>query len=230
MTTHPMKPEHASAFADIIQERRSIRAFLHDRVAQATLEKIFDMANHTPSNCNTQPWLVHVVSGEKLEILRKEIPAAMLSGNITMDYPYEGKYSGIYRERQVGAAEELFGVMNIKREEKIKRNDAFMRNFKFFDAPHVVFLFIPEHFGFREAIDIGMYAQSLMLSLTAHGLGCCPQTALGFHADLVRKTLGIDASQKLLFGISFGYTDTSAPVNQCRTTRARVNENIRFYN
>jgi len=188
------------------------------------------LANHTPSNCNTQPWLVHVVSGEKLEILRKEIPAAMLSGNITMDYPYEGKYSGVYRERQVGAAEELFGVMNIKREEKIKRNDAFMRNFKFFDAPHVAFLFIPEHFGFREAIDIGMYAQSLMLSLTAHGLGCCPQTALGFHADLVRKTLGIDASQKLLFGISFGYTDTSAPVNQCRTTPARVNENVRFYN
>jgi nitroreductase len=229
MTTHALPDSHAAAFADIVRERRSTRAFLRTPVPHALLEQVFELANWAPSNCNTQPWLVHVVSGEPLETLRKEIPATMLSGNITMDYPYEGKYSGIYRERQVGAAEELFGVMDIKREEKQKRNKAFMRNFTFFDAPHVVFLFIPEHFGIREAADIGMYAQNLMLSLTAHNLGCVPQTALSFHADLVRKTLNIDASQKLLFGISFGYTDRAAPVNQCRTNRATVNDYVVFH-
>jgi len=219
----------AQAFAEIIQSRRSVRAFRPDRLPQALLEQIFSLANCTPSNCNSQPWLTHVVSGEKLEILRKEIPAAMMSGQITMDFPYEGKYSGIYRERQIGAAETMFGAMGIPREDKLKRNEAFMRNFRFFDAPHIAFLFIPENFGLREAVDIGMYAQSLMLSLTAHGIGSCPQTALGFHADLVRKTLGIEASQKLLFGISFGYTDNDAPVNQSRTTRAAVKDNTRFY-
>ena len=81
----------------------------------------------------------------------------------------------------------------------------------------------------REAADVGMYAQSLMLALTAHGIGCVPQTALSFHADLVRKALNIDASQKLLFSISFGYTDANAPVNQCRTARAKVQDNTRFY-
>lgn len=229
MTTHALTPQHADAFGDIIRERRSIRAFLPKPVPQELMEKIFDLANCAPSNCNTQPWLVHVVSGEKLEVLRKEIPAAMLSGNITMDFPYEPKYSGIYRERQVGAAEALFHAMDIKREDKTRRGEAFMRNFTFFDAPHVAFIFIPEYFGLREAADIGMYAQSLMLSLTAHDLGCIPQTALSFHADLVRKTLGIDASQKLLFGISFGYTDRSAPANQYRTARAKVNESVVFY-
>ncbi len=229
MTTHPMSPQHAQAFADIIRERRSIRAFLPQPVPQTLMEKIFELANCAPSNCNSQPWLVHVVSGAQLEWLRKDIPNAMMNGQITMDFPYEGKYSGIYRERQVGAAEAMFNVMGIKREDKIKRNEAFMRNFTFFDAPHVAFLFMAENFGLREAADIGMYAQSLMLSLTAHGLGCVPQTALSFHADLVRKTLNIDASQKLLFGISFGYTDSSAAVNQCRTTRAKVNDNVIFH-
>jgi len=229
MTTNSLTVQHAQAFADIIRERRSIRAFLPKPVAKDLIEKIFDLANCAPSNCNSQPWLTHVVSGEKLEALRKEIPLAMMNGQITMDFPYDGKYSGIYRERQVGAAEAMFDVMGLKREDKIKRNEAFMRNFTFFDAPHVAFLFIPENFGLREAADIGMYAQSLMLSLTAHGLGCVPQTALGFHADLVRKTLDIDASQKLLFGISFGYTDTAAPVNQCRTVRAKVGENTFFH-
>jgi nitroreductase len=229
MTTQPMTPQHAQAFADIIRERRSIRAFLPEPVSSELMDKVFDLANCAPSNCNTQPWLVHVASGAPLESLRQHIPDAMRGGQITMDFPYEPKYSGIYRERQVGAAEAMFKVMGIQREDKIKRNESFMRNFTFFDAPHVAFIFIPEHFGLREAADIGMYAQSLMLSLTAHGLGCIPQTALSFHADIVRKTLDVDNAQKLLFGISFGYTDRNAPVNQCRTNRASVKDNVIFH-
>jgi len=219
----------AAVFADIIKSRYSVRAFLPEPVPRAVLNEVFSLANATPSNCNTQPWMVHVASGALLEVLRKEIPVAMLSGNITMDFPYDGKYHGVYRDRQVGAAEAMFGVMGIKREDKVKRNEAFMRNFIFFDAPHIAFLFIPQEYSLREAVDIGMYAQSLMLSLTAHGIGSCPQTSLGFHADLVRKTLGVDDSFKLLFGISFGYADQNVPANQCRTMRAALEENTVFH-
>jgi nitroreductase len=219
----------APAFAEIIKSRYSVRAFRPERVPQALLDQVFELANCTPSNCNTQPWLVHVASGEPLEFLRREIPAAMLRGDITMDFPYAGKYHGVYKERQGQAADTLFKVMGIAREDKVKRNEAFMRNFAFFDAPHVAFLFIPQEYGLREATDIGMYAQSLMLSLTAHGLGSCPQTSLGFHADMVRKTLGVDEGFKLLFGISFGYIDETDAANQCRTGRAALSENTFFH-
>jgi len=40
MTTNPMKPEHASAFADTIQERRSIRAFTEEVPPRALVESI----------------------------------------------------------------------------------------------------------------------------------------------------------------------------------------------
>ena len=216
-------------FADVIKSRYSVRAFKPERVQQAVLEQVFSLANCAPSNCNTQPWLVHVASGEPLETLRAAIPHAMMSGDITMDFPYAGKYHGVYKERQGEAANALFKVMGITREDKVERNAAFMRNFTFFDAPHVAFLFIPQEYGLREATDIGMYAQSLMLSLTAYGIGSCPQTSLGFHADLVRKTLGVDENFKLLFGISFGYIDETAAANQCRTARAAVSENTFFH-
>ena len=219
----------APAFAGIIKSRYSVRAFRPERVPQALMDQVFTLANCTPSNCNTQPWMVHVASGEPLELLRREIPPAMMRGEITMDFPYAGKYHGVYKERQGEAANDLFKVMDITREDKVKRNEAFMRNFIFFDAPHVAFLFIPQEYGLREATDIGMYAQSLMLSLTAHGLGSCPQTSLGFHADLVRKTLGVDDSFKLLFGISFGYPDDSAATNQNRTARAALSDNTFFH-
>ena len=93
----------------------------------------------------------------------------------------------------------------------------------------VAFLFLPEPFGLREAADLGMYAQTLMLAMTAHGLGSCPQTALSFEADCIRATLGIDASNKLLFGISFGYPDPDAPVNNCATDRAAVVDAVCFH-
>ena len=113
-----------------------------------------------------------------------------------MDFPYDGVYEGVYKERQHGSAQALYDAVSITREDKAARHEQFMRNFTFFDAPHVAFLFLPEPFGLREAADLGMYAQTLMLALTAHGLGSCPQTALSFQADYVREQLGIDAEQQ----------------------------------
>ena len=138
-------------------------------------------------------------------------------------------YEGVYRDRQYGAAQSLYAAANIERADKIARNEQFMRNFTFFDAPHVAFLFLPEPFGLREAVDLGMYAQTLMLTLTAHGLGSCPQTALGFQADYVREQLGIASDTKLVFGISFGHPDADDPVNACVTERAALADAVTFH-
>lgn len=216
-------------FKDVVASRRSLRAFKSDPVSPEVLESVFSTALKAPSNCNTQPWLVHVASGKSVEALRKEMPARFMSGEMSMDFPYDGSYTGVYKERQYGSAQALYDSLGITREEKDKRQAAFMRNFSFFDAPHVAFLFLPEPFGLREACDMGMFAQTLMLSLTAHGLGSCPQTALSFQVDFVREQLGVDASNKLVFGISFGYPETSAPVNACKTDRAALADVVTFH-
>lgn len=219
----------SKAFATIVGERRSVRDFLPQPVDADTLQAVFGAAQRAPSNCNTQPWQIHVVSGEVVETLRTEIPLRFMQGEISMDFPYDGVYEGVYRERQVGAAQALYNAVGIAREDKARRHEQFMRNFTFFDAPHVAFLFLPEPFGLREAADLGMYAQTLMLAMTANGLGSCPQAALSFQANLVRETLDIDASNKLVFGISFGYPDPDAPVNRCLTDRAALADTVHFH-
>jgi nitroreductase len=219
----------AKIFDDIVASRRSLRAFLPQPVAAETLEQIFNVAQRAPSNCNTQPWRVHVASGNSLQTLRDKIPERFMAGELSMDFPYDGVYEGVYKERQHGSAQALYDSVGIAREDKARRHEQFMRNFIFFDAPHVAFLFLPEPFGLREAADLGMYAQTLMLTLTAHGLGSCPQTALSFQADFIRETLGIDASNKLVFGMSFGYPDPDAPANQCLTDRARLVDAVSFH-
>ncbi len=221
--------DRATTFAEIVAARRSLRAYLPEAVDEQTLRQIFSVAQRAPSNCNTQPWVTHVVSGDKLDALRSAMPDRFMSGNFSMDFPYDGSYEGVYKERQYAAAQVLYDAVGIKREEKDKRHVQFMRNFTFFDAPHVAFLFLPEPFGLREAADLGMYAQTLMLSFTAHGLGSCPQTALSFQADYVREQLGIDASNKLLFGISFGYPDRDDPSSNAVTDRAETDDAVHFH-
>lgn len=220
----------AATFAQLMQARHAVRAYRPQAVASAVLEQIFRIAQLAPSNCNTQPWQVHVVSGVRLDNLRAQMTANARAGELTLDFPYDAKYAGIYQQRQYAAADAMYSAMQVPRADKAQRQAVFMRNYACFDAPHAVFLFLPEPFGVREAADLGLYAQALMLAMTAHGLGCCPQTSLSFHADLIRRELGIDTAQKLLFGISFGYADPDHPINQARTGRAALADAVSFHN
>ena len=219
----------AECFDAVVNQRRSVRGFLKQPVAREQIEHIFSLAARAPSNCNTQPWATHVVGGEKLERLSDILPVNTLRGRMTLDYPYEPKYHGVYQQRQYDAANQMYAAVGLERKDKEQRQAVFLRNYSFFGAPHVAFLFLPEHFGLREAADVGMYAQTLMLALTAHGLASCPQTSLGFHADAVREVLEVDASQKLLFGISFGYEDAADPINNTRMGRAPLAETTVFH-
>jgi hypothetical protein len=215
-------------FDAAVDARRSVRAFRRQPVPRALLEHVFALAGRAPSNCNTQPWLSVVASGAACERMRERLSADFTAGRVSMDFPYAGRYEGMFRDRQYDAAARLYAAMGIAREDKTARNAAFMRNFRFFDAPHVAFLFLPEWGGLREAADLGMYAQTLMLALAAHGLASCPQTALSFAADAVREELDVEPRWKLVFGISLGYEDEADPANACRVPRAPLADSTRF--
>jgi nitroreductase len=220
--------ETSQTFLDIVKSRRSMREFKSDPVPDSVIEAVFGTAQRAPSNCNTQPWFVHVVTGETLERLRTELPAKFAAGEIALDFPYDGQYEGVYKERQYASAAALYDSLGIAREQKAERNAWFMRNFSFFDAPAVAFFTLPTSFGLREACDLGMYAQTVMLGLTAHGLGSCPQTALAFLANVIRPTLSLGDHEQLMFGMSFGYPTESA-VNEVRTARAELGEVVTFH-
>jgi nitroreductase len=215
---------------EAIRLRRSVRGFLPREVSEETLREVFALAQCAPSNCNVQPWMPHVVSGDRLRRLREALVAAgMRDEPIKPDWPADGKFVGIYRERQVGAAQALYGAMGVARSDTVGRKLAYIRNHAFFDAPHAVFIFMREPFDTREATDIGMYAQTLMLALTARGIGSCAQGALGLFPDIVREQLGVTANDKLLFGISFGYEDHDVKANAARVDRAEITDVVRFH-
>ena len=103
-----------------------------------------------------------------------------------------------------------------------------MGNFRFFDAPVVAFFMLPDSFGLREACDLGMFAQTVMLGLTAQGLGSCPQTTLGFMAKQIREVIDVPDHHKLMFGLSFGYP-VNTPINDVVTDRTHPALAVTFH-
>jgi nitroreductase len=220
----------AMTIDEAIRRRRSVRGFLPDEVPEAMLREVFELAQWSPSNCNVQPWTPHVVSGEALQQLRASLVAAgMRDEPIRPDWPADGKFTGVYRERQVDAAHQLYGAMGVTRSDAVGRKMAYIRNHAFFDAPHAVLIFMPAPFDTREAADIGMYAQTLMLALTARGIASGAQGALGLFPEIIRERLGISPNYKLLFGISFGYEDHNVKANAARVGRATLADALQFH-
>ena len=225
-----MYQQPAISVDEAIRLRRSVRGFLPDELPEKTLREVFELAQWSPSNCNVQPWTPHVVSGEALARLRGALVAAgMRDEPIKPDWPADGKFAGIYRERQVDAARKLYGAMGVARSDVVGRKLAYIRNHAFFDAPHAVLIFMPTPFDTREAADIGMYAQTLMLALVARGIASCAQGALGLFPEIIREHLGISANYKLLFGISFGYEDRDTKANAARVGRAPIDDVVQFH-
>jgi len=216
------------AFDQTVRQRFSARGFLDTPLTDAQIQEVLQDAQYSPSNCNTQPWHVHIVSGETKDALAKMMLDNYNAGHTTPDFSFSyDDFHGDYFDRSQEQARLYYDGLGIARDDKERRKETLLRNFQFFDAPHIALLFMPS-FGdnVRVAADIGMYGQSFLLSLTARGYAGIPQTMLGFHADATRKILGVPDDYRLLFGISFGYADTQAPTHSIRMPRIPVEQSV----
>ena len=229
-TLEQIKPS-TYAFKEILRLRKSCRGFLDTRVPDHMITSILEDAQLAPSNCNTQPWETHIVSGDKL----KELSEALLRENnaesFSPDFSFDtNEYHGHYQERYFDLAKANYGAYGIRRGDKAGRKEVSDNNYKFFNAPHIAIPFMPS-FGdnVRVGGDIGMYGQTFLLSLTAHGLAGIPQTALGFFAGTIREILNVPSEFKMLFGISFGYADPNSPGNSYKLGRDPITSNVTFH-
>lgn len=211
-------------FDAIVAERRSVRAFLPTPVAPELIERLFTVAGKAPSNCNAQPWITHLVSGAALTRVRGVLIEEAKAGRLDPDVPLTDRYVEQYKARRIGSAVTLFEATGVGRNDAEARTRSFLRNYELFDAPHAAFFFMPRYFGLREAADVGMYAQTLMLALTAHGLGSCAQGAISHFATVLKRELGVSDDLVCLFGLSFGYPDDAHPSTAAITGRAPLSE------
>ena len=227
----------------LVRTRRSIRDFRPDPVPEHLLRAVVDDALASPSWSNTQPFRIGIATGDLRDRLGTELcrrfdeanRARRRGGLARLGYAlrHQGRPTGDIRvpltyppdlqERRRATGYGLYSVLGIDRGDHMARDAQMRRNFEFFGAPAVLFVFV--HDGLREyaVLDAGVMLQTLMLSAHARGLGTCAQGALALWSEPVRSAFVVPEPYRLVCGVSIGYA-SDAPVNDYAPARLGVDD------
>jgi nitroreductase len=217
-------------FHEVVAGRHSCRAFLSDQIPRAEIEAVLRTAQLAPSWCNTQPWRLVVLSGHETERFRKELLAHVdAEPRVSApDFAKPDGYTGRRLDRRRACGWALYEAVGVRRGDRTASARQARENFALFGAPHVAIVTSPAELGTYGAVDCGLYVATFLYAAQAHGLGAIAQAAIANHAPFVREYLDIPDDQLVLCGLSFGRENVSHPANGFRTTRAGLEESVRW--
>jgi nitroreductase len=217
-------------FTDAVTGRRSIRAFLPDPVPRDLITKIVDIARWSPSWGNTQPWEIVVADGDKARQLAEAFEAEIKSGaSPRSDIAMPVEFAAPYKDRYTGLGKSLFSKMGIERGDKEARFQHYINMYRFFGAPACVYFVIDG--GLNEpysCLDTGSIGTTLCYAAHQEGLGTIYLAASMHYPDIIRKTLDIPDTKKIVIGIAIGYPHPTAPASLFRSERESVENILRF--
>lgn len=209
--------------------RWSCRGFRREPLPVDLIERILRTAQQTASWNNVQPWQLVITRGDGTTRFR-ELMLRLASGDAapSPDFPFPREYRDVYLARRRACGYQLYDAVGISRGDKEAYGRQRLRNFEFFDAPHVAIITSDEALGVYGALDCGAYLSTFMLAAQALGVGTIAQAALSVYSDRIRRHFDIPDTRRVVCGISFGWPDLSHPANRYRTARAPLDGVVRW--
>ena len=208
----------------VLDRRYSCRGFLPDEVPQSTIEEIVRTAGKVPSWCNAQPWQVTITQGAATDVFRNDLKKAVESSEAKPDFPWPDSYPGTYGDRRRTCGYQLYEAAGIARDDYAGRSAQSMRNFAFFDAPHVAIVHSESALGPYGALDCGSFVSAFMLAATSLGVASIAQASVAAYPDFIREHFGLSEDRAILCAISFGCEDKNHRANGFRTERAPLED------
>ncbi len=219
---------------EVIQKRKSIRAFKPDPVPHEVLREIVELALRAPSWANTQPWELAIVSGAKLEAIKE---AFSTQGGVRAlpDFPGPEEFPEAYKTRFQNLAVKM-GEAAKKGKRGKKAGEWYLQGPRLYGAPAAIYILIDRSFyeqpgglNVYPVFDCGLVAQNIMLLATDHGLGTIVQAQAVHYPNILRQMLGIPGSKLVLVGIAVGYPDWDNPINEFRSDRETADSVVKWH-
>ena len=217
---------------EAVDSRLSCRAFLDRPVDPAIVRDLIARAARAASGGNLQPWRVYALMGAPLLELKRRVATHIAGHDPRHDeaeYPiYPKDMWEPYRSRREEHGVQLYGALEIDRDDKAGRLAQYKRNFEFFGAPVGLFMTLERKLGPGQWADLGSYIHTLMYLARGHGLDTCPQESWARLYRLVGEFLCIPPEHMLFCGLAVGYGDRAHPANSFRSPRAAPEEFCTF--
>jgi len=226
-----LNTDKSPSVTEALNTRITTRQFLDTPVPDDVLQRILTTALRSPSGGNLQPWKLHVMTGETLAKFKKTAVERTLSGKLE-DPTYPAYPSPLWepqRSWRYKMGEEMYSLLEIPRDNKMARMVWLAQNSKFFEAPVGIIITGHKKLDMPQYIDVGILLQSLMLLAREEGLHTAPQGWWRNWTSVCHDYLDISEEEEVLGGLSLGFGDASAPVNDLYTDRASLDEVAQFY-
>lgn len=220
--THGPRAAVAQCVSAVVRSRRSVRAFKREPLRRELVEEILDDAATAPSGANIQPWRVYVVNGAVKDELAQALVAAARAGTAPAPAHFPEPLPETFRARLADFGTRYYASLGIDRNDALMRMRQTERNFSFFGAPVGLIFAIDRRLKPHSWIDLGLFAQNVMIAAKARGVDTCPQVSFVPFHEQIASHLGMPAEEVTAFGMAMGYGDPDAPVNRTRMPRERV--------
>jgi nitroreductase len=216
------------ALGELWAARSSRRAFHPEPVPREQLVALFAAAQRAPSWCNVQPWRVVVTEPPHTRVLADAMVAAARAGFPHAEVGFPADYPAPYKQHRVACGVALYQAMGVARDDAEGRAGAWLRNFNFFDAPHVAIVACDRRLGPYAYVDVGVWLGYVLTAAAALAIDTCPMASVAAYPEALRAQLPIAETDTILFGLALGHADENAAANRCRTTREELATNVTF--
>ncbi len=209
--------------SEIIKNRKSIRSFTDKPVSNDIIREMLQKSSRAPSGGNLQPWKIYIVNEKSMKDFLEF--QKNWKGKEEPPYPiYPEKLKEPYKTSRNQMGEQMYSLLDIKREDKIGRMNQMLKNFNFFDAPVGMFCFIDKQMGLPQWSDLGMFLQTFMLLAVDNNLDTCAQESWSLKQNCVKTYLGISDDSILFCGMAIGHANMDDKVNELNTPRRPIDE------
>jgi nitroreductase len=206
----------------VARSRTTVRAFRPDPVPRHRLVEILETARAAPSNFNSQPWRVHVLTGKAKHALGEAIQQAHTANTPSTFSPFPQPIPADCEARVDDFGRRYYSALGIDRADMAARAHQTGRNFVFFGAPVGLIFTIHAMLTKHSWLDQGLFLQNLMLAAHVRGLATCPQVSFVRFQSIIAEQLGLRSDELVTCGMSLGYADEEAAVNRLNMPREPV--------
>ena len=213
----------------LLNSRYSCRAYKKQEVSEKDIREIISTASRVPTWCNAQPWEVLVTRGQATEKLSQLLIESTKTQQINPDFNWPTQYVGQYAQRRRQCGYQLYESIGIQKEDKKRRKEQMMLNYKFFGAPHVAIITSESDLGPYGSMDCGGFIATFTIVAQAKGIATIAQASVTGYAQTIRKYFQIPKNRLIQTAISFGYSDDLHPVNHFRTEREKSEKVVKIF-
>ncbi|MDB6145060.1 MAG: nitroreductase [Pseudomonas sp.] len=212
----------------VMKSRKATRAFRSDAVSKKIVHDILDVARTAPSNSNTQPWNVHVLTGYPKQALSVLLGAAHAADSYPALQHFPDPLPDFCKPRQEMFGAHYYGALGVDKTDLAARARVTGRNFDFFGAPVGLIFTVDSRLKKYSWLDYGLFIQNIMLAARVRGLDACPQVSFVRYSSLIADFFELEPGFEVACGMSLGYADETSLLNRLPSCRAPVEQFAHF--